>query len=63
MKKPKLGPDMARALLLGTGRARGLLYFCGKYDKESDMHLSCSVGLPLLLNLMSYDYNKGMREV
>jgi len=58
MKKPKLGVDMARALLLGTGRARGLLYFCGKYDKESDMHLSCSVGLPLLLSLMSYDYNK-----
>jgi len=57
-QKPKLGSDMIKKLLLGYKKVKGLISFCGKYNEESATHLVCCIGLPFLLNLLSFDQNR-----
>ena len=45
---------------------KGLISFCGKCDEETNSHLICNIGLPFLVNLMSYDFNieaQSIREI
>jgi len=37
---------------------QGLIHLCGKYDTETDSHLTCGAGLHLLIRLLDYEYNK-----
>jgi len=56
-KKPVVGEKLNRILFQGIGKLKGLISFCGKCDEETNSHLICTIGLPFLVNLMSYDFN------
>lgn len=57
--RPRLTPDVVRALLVGRPKSKGLIHFCGKFDPQTCLHLVCSVGLEFLATLLDYQICKG----
>jgi len=62
-KKPIVGEKLNKILFQGIGKVKGLISFCGKCDEETNSHLICNIGLPFLVNLMSYDFNNEAQSI
>lgn len=58
--RPKLSVDAIKTMLVGRGKVKGLIHFCGKLDPESPTHLVCAVGLNLLNVFLDYSTCPGI---
>jgi hypothetical protein len=56
--KPKFSKYAVSKLFYGDQELQGLIHLCGKYDSQTDSHLTCGAGLHLLIRLLDYEYNR-----